>query len=77
MPPLPVSSKCCSTFHNSLPDCVASWKQEALLFAPGGGYSLVYGHVYAPFGLTRVFSYADATFLVPEYVETNNWDSIP
>lgn len=44
---------------------------------PAGGWTLVHGHVYAPFGLKRVFSFADATFLVPEYNEANNWDSIP
>ena len=28
-------------------------------------------------GLKQVFSYADVTHVVPEYIETNNWDSIP
>lgn len=44
---------------------------------PAGGYELVGFRVWAPYGLERVFSYADATYVVPEYNETNNWDSIP
>jgi hypothetical protein len=44
---------------------------------PAGGYAWIYGHVYAPYGLKQVFSYADVTSVVPEYIETNNWDTIP
>jgi hypothetical protein len=44
---------------------------------PAGGYELVGFRIWAPYGIERVFSYADATYLVPEYNEANNWDSIP
>lgn len=44
--------------------------------APGGHY-WIGAYVYAPYGLKRVFSYADATHIEPEYIETNNWDSLP
>jgi hypothetical protein len=44
---------------------------------PAGGYRLVGFKVFAPYGITRVFSYADIGTTVPEYNETNNWDSIP
>ena len=42
-----------------------------------GGHQWIGFRVFTPYGLKRVFSYADATKVVPEYVETNNWDSIP
>lgn len=44
---------------------------------PVGHYSLVGFRIYAPYGLKQVFSYADATNVVPEYQETNNSDSVP
>ena len=42
-----------------------------------GGHQWIGVLVYAPYGFTRIFSYADATHIVPEYNEFNNWDSIP
>jgi hypothetical protein len=33
--------------------------------------------VFSPFGISRVFSYADIDTIVPEYNESNNWDSVP
>ncbi len=49
----------------------------AAMSLPAGGYQLIGVRVYAPYGLKRVFSYADAFTHVAEYNETNNWDSIP
>ena len=44
--------------------------------APGGSVWIT-GVVYVPTGIQRVFSFADVTYVVPEYNEFNNWDSIP
>jgi hypothetical protein len=44
--------------------------------APGGHQWIVL-KAYAPFGITKAFSYADSTYTVPEYVESNNFDFWP
>jgi hypothetical protein len=44
---------------------------------PMGDHRLVGYRVFAPFGISRVFSYADVDHVTPEYNEFNNWDSIP
>jgi hypothetical protein len=44
---------------------------------PVGGYNLVGYRVYAPWGFSQVTSFADIGFVVPEYNEGNNGDSIP
>jgi hypothetical protein len=44
---------------------------------PAGSQQWIGVAVYAPYGFTYLYSEADATHIVPEYLETNNWDSIP
>jgi hypothetical protein len=44
---------------------------------PAGGYQWIGVAVYAPYGFSSLYSDADATHIVPEYIESNNWDSIP
>jgi hypothetical protein len=42
-----------------------------------GDYKLFGVRVYAPYGLQKVSSFADAGYVVPEYQEDNNWDVVP
>jgi hypothetical protein len=42
-----------------------------------GSYKLFGVRVYAPYGLQKVSSFADAGYTVPEYHEDNNWDVVP
>jgi hypothetical protein len=44
--------------------------------APGGHFWIVL-KAFAPFGITKAFSYADSTFVVKEYIESNNHDFWP
>jgi hypothetical protein len=44
---------------------------------PAGGHQWVGYRVYAPWGFSQVTSFADIGFVVSEYNEGNNGDSIP
>jgi hypothetical protein len=44
---------------------------------PAGAYQIVGFKVWAPWGVSKAFSYADSTFVTPEYVESNNFDFWP
>jgi hypothetical protein len=44
--------------------------------APGGHQWIVL-KAFAPLGISKAFSFADSTFVVPEYVESNNFDFWP
>lgn len=46
----------------------------ATMALPAGHGAFVGVRVYAPYGLKKVFTYADATYAVDEYVESNNFD---
>jgi hypothetical protein len=49
----------------------------AITSVPAGGYEWIGALVYAPYGFSYLYSEADSTHVVPEYIESNNWDSIP
>jgi hypothetical protein len=49
----------------------------ATMNLPAGGGTWVGLRVYAPYGLKQVFSFADIGYTVPEYNESNNWDTVP
>jgi hypothetical protein len=52
----------------------------ATMALPAGHGAFVGVQVYAPYGLKKVFTYADATYAVDEYNESNNfdiWDAAP
>lgn len=46
----------------------------ATMALPAGHGAFVGVQVYAPYGLKKVFTYADATYTTPEYNESNNFD---
>jgi hypothetical protein len=46
----------------------------ATMALPAGHGAFAGVQVYAPYGLQKVFTYADATYTTPEYNEGNNFD---
>jgi hypothetical protein len=46
----------------------------ATMALPAGHGAFVGVQVYAPYGLQKVFTYADATYTTPEYNESDNFD---
>jgi hypothetical protein len=59
-----------------LPAVTAQVEVPIWNIAPGGHQWIVL-KAYAPFGITKAFSYADSTYVVKEYVESNNFDLWP
>jgi hypothetical protein len=50
---------------------------HATMALPAGAYQWVGFDIYAPWGVSKAFSFADVTYVVPEYNEGNNFDFWP